>query len=152
MAYVDLNPIRAKMADSVQTSQYTSIFERIHNKASTIDKKEKLPFITKPLLGFIGNEHQQLPKGIAFSLLDYLTLIEETGMIIREDKRGYLKPKSYPLLNQLGFSSANWLDLAQSFGKKYHLAVGSINELSAFAVHTNKHWIRGQRQQANIFQ
>jgi REP element-mobilizing transposase RayT len=152
MAYVDLNPIRAKMADSVQTSQYTSIFERIHNKASTIDKKDKLPFITKPLLGFIGNEHQQSLKGIAFSLLDYLTLIEETGMIIREDKRGYLKPKTYPLLNQLGLSNAHWLELAQSFGKQYHLAVGSIDELLAFAAHTNKHWISGQRQQSSIFQ
>jgi len=73
-------------------------------------------------------------------------------VVIQEDKRGYLKPKSYPLLNQLGVSSAHWLELAQSFGKQYLLAVGSIDELSAFAAHTNKHWISGQRQQTSIFQ
>jgi hypothetical protein len=53
MAYVDLNPIRAKMADSVQTAQYTSIFERIHDKASDIDNKAQLPFTLKPLLGLL---------------------------------------------------------------------------------------------------
>jgi REP element-mobilizing transposase RayT len=96
MAYVDLNPIRAKMANSVSTAQYTSIFERIHDKASEQDDKVKLSFTPKPLLGFIGNEHHQSPKGIAFSLLDYLTLVEETGKIIRADKRGYLDEKSFP--------------------------------------------------------
>ncbi len=78
MAYVDLNPVRAKMADTVQTAEYTAIFERIHNKANHIDNKEKLPFTPKPLLGFgvNGNDHKDSPKGIAFSILDYLTLVE----------------------------------------------------------------------------
>jgi REP element-mobilizing transposase RayT len=152
MAYVDLNPIRADMVSSVQTSQYTSIFERIHNKGSDIDKKIQLPFTIKPLLGFIGNEHQYTPKGIAFSLLDYLTLVEETGKIIRGDKRGYLNNQAFPLLEQLGLSGEHWLKLAQNFGKQYHQAVGSTHELSAFAAHTNKHWISGHRQQAEIFQ
>ncbi|MCP4881147.1 MAG: transposase, partial [Gammaproteobacteria bacterium] len=75
MAYVDLNPIRAKMADAVQTAEYTSIFERIHDKASHIDNQSQLPFTPKPLLGFIGNETKHSPKGIAYSLLDYLTLV-----------------------------------------------------------------------------
>ena len=152
MAYVDLNPIRAKMADSVQSAQYTSIFERIHNKASNIDVKEQLPFTVKPLLGFIGNAYMQSPKGITFSLLDYLTLVEETGKIIREDKRGYLSEQVSPLLQQLGLSREDWLQLAQHFGKQYHQAVGSIEVLCAFAAHTDKRWISGQRQQAEIFQ
>ncbi|WP_057833096.1 hypothetical protein [Colwellia sp. TT2012] len=112
MAYVDLNPIRAKMATSVNSAQYTSIFERIHDKASDNEDKNQLPFAVKPLLGFIGDEHKQSPKGIAFSLLDYLTLVEETGKIMREDKRGYINQQAFPLLQQLGFSSDDWLQLA----------------------------------------
>ncbi len=42
-----------------------------------------------------------------------------------------------------------WL---QHFGKQYRQAVGSISELSAFAANTEKQWIGGYRQQADIFQ
>ncbi len=49
---------QAKMADTVQTAQYTSMFKRIHDKVSYIDNKVKLPFSPKPLLSFIGNEHK----------------------------------------------------------------------------------------------
>jgi hypothetical protein len=141
MAYVDLNPIRAKMAGSVQTAQYTSIFERIHDKASDVDNKTQLPFTPKPLLGFIGHEHKDSPKGIAFSLLDYLTLVEETGKVIRVDKRGSINKSACVLLTQLGINSDDWLQLAEHFGKQYHQAVGSLEELNAFAAHTGKQWI-----------
>jgi len=151
MAYVELNPVRAKMADSVQDSEYTSAYERIHDKASKQDKPGELPFQVKPLLGFIGNEHKNQPCGIAFSLLDYFELIEATGQVIRDDKRGYIDESKFPILQQLGFSGDDWLDLAQHFGKKYHRAVGSLAELSRFAAHMEKKWIGGQRQQANIF-
>ncbi len=151
MTYVDLNPVRAKMADTVQTAQYTSIFERIHDKASNIDNKVKLPFTPKPLLGFIGNEHNNSPKGIAFSLLDYLTLVEETGKVIRADKHGKINEKICPLLTALGINNDDWLHLVEHFGKKYHQAVGSLAELNAFASHTGKQWIGGHRQQAKIF-
>jgi len=151
MAYVDLNPIRAKMADSVQTAQYTSIFERIHDKASNVDNKAQLPFTPKPLLGFIGHEHKNSPKGIAFSLLDYLTLVEETGKVIRADKRGSINKNACALLTHLGINSDDWLELAEHFGKQYHQAVGSLAELSAFAAHTGKQWVGGHRQQSQIF-
>ena len=151
MAYVDLNPIRAKMAESVQTAQYTSIFERIHDKASDIDNKSQLSFTPKALLGFIGNEEKHSPKGIAFSLLDYLTLVEETGKVIRADKRGHINEENSPLLTALGINGDDWLQLAEHFGKQYHQAVGSLAELDAFAAHTGKQWIGGHRQQASIF-
>ncbi|PKG82034.1 hypothetical protein CXF85_16035 [Colwellia sp. 75C3] len=151
MTYVDLNPIRANMVDSVDTAQFTAIFERIHDIASDQDDKTALPFSVKSLLGFIGNDHQQSPRGIAFSLLDYLQLVEETGKVIRADKRGYIDESAYPILQQLGITGDDWLDLAQHFGKQYHQAVGSIKALSAFAAHTNKKWIGGHRQQTTIF-
>jgi hypothetical protein len=138
MAYVDLNLIRAKIADSVNNAQFTSIFERIHDKASDEDNKHQLPFTVKPLMDFIGNEQENSPKGIAFSLLDYLSLVEETGKIIREDKRGYIDAQAFPLLTKMGINSDDWLQLAQHFGKQYHQAVGTVNELSAFAAHTEK--------------
>jgi hypothetical protein len=115
-----------------------------------------LPFTPKPLLAFppvkrIGNEHKNSPKGIAFSLLDYLTLVEETGKVIRADKRGSINQNTCALLTHLGINSDDWLQLAEHFGKKHHQAVGSLAALNAFAAHTGKQWIGGHRQQASIF-
>ena len=151
MAYVDLNPIPAKMVSTVQASECTLACERAHGKASKQDNPSALPFKVKPLLGFTGNEHQDQPCGTAFSLIDYFERVEATGKAIREDKRGYIDEKAYPLLQQLGFSGDDWLDLAQHFGKKYHRAVGSLVELSLFAQHMGKKWIGGQREQEAIF-
>ena len=147
MAYVDLNPIRAGMVNSIQTSHYTSIFERANDKASEQDRPEALPFTIKPLLGFIGYEHQNQPHGISYSLMDYFNLLEETGRIIRANKSGHIDANQFTLLSQLGFSGDNWIHLAQNFGKEYHQAVGSLSKLALFAEHTHKHWISGQKQQ-----
>ena len=151
MAYVDLNPIRAGMANSLQTSQYTSIFERANDKASEHDHPENLSFKIKPLLGFIGYEHQEQPHGICYSLIDYFNLLEETGRIIRADKSGHIDASQFTLLAQRGFTDKNWMYVAEHFGKEFHQAVGSLSKLAMFAEHTNKHWISGQRQQAARF-
>ena len=151
MAYVDLNPIRAKMASGVENSEFTSVFERIHGKDSIDDNVEQLPFKVKPLLGFIGNDHEGALYGIAFSLLDYLNLVEATGKVIRADKKGHLDVSHQLILKQLGINGEDWLQLAKHFGKTYHLAVDSLAQLAQFASHTNKHWISGQRQQSAIF-
>tara|TARA_B100000809_G_scaffold158453_1_gene155769 strand:- start:293 stop:448 length:156 start_codon:yes stop_codon:yes gene_type:complete len=44
MAYVDLNPIRAEMVDSLDNGQFTYIFERIDDKSSKEDITNNIPF------------------------------------------------------------------------------------------------------------
>jgi hypothetical protein len=81
MAYVDLNPIRAKMAKTPETSNYTSIQKR----TKAIQLRNRQPH---KLLPFVGNPSQDIPQGIAFSLQDYCELVGTTGRIIRADKAG----------------------------------------------------------------
>jgi hypothetical protein len=83
MAYVDLNPIRAKMAKTPETSQHTSIQKR----TEAIQQNKRQPH---KLLPFVGNPRQ----GIAFSLQDYCELVDTTGRIIRADDAGIQNP--YP--------------------------------------------------------
>jgi REP element-mobilizing transposase RayT len=149
MAYVDLNPIRAKMSASVDESEYTSIFERIHNKshhAETSDNTKR-----KPLVKFIGAEHQESPQGIHFTLIDYLALVDWTGRMIREGKRGAISAQTPALLGVLGLDNETWFNLANDFGKDYHGAVGSLEELALFAEHTGKRWISGQGKLRRIY-
>ncbi len=86
MAYVDLNPIRAKMATTPRRSNFTSIQRRIK---AALDGEQPTS-----LLPFVGNERKDMPKGLMFNAKDYLQLVDDTGRIIRQDKRGAISQTS----------------------------------------------------------
>ena len=121
MAYVDLNPIRAKMATTPETSDYTSVQERIKpqfNLSNAI--KEQLlathfSLPVKPLLKFDDNIQQHKQTGILFSLSDYLQLVDFTGRIIRSDKRGAIPQNLPPILTRLNIPLELWLINSQQF-------------------------------------
>ncbi|MCP4326682.1 MAG: hypothetical protein GY787_33615 [Alteromonadales bacterium] len=149
MAYIDLPPIRAKMSASVEGSEYTSVFERIHGKSHYAENKKES--FGKPLIKFIGAEHQSQQQGINFTLIDYLELVDWSGRIIRESKRSTISAQTPALLNTLGLDHDTWLSLASDFGKTYHGAVGSLEELALFAEHTGKQWISGKNRSRQIY-
>ncbi|MGL5358739.1 MAG: transposase [Shewanella sp.] len=130
MAYVDLNPIRAKMADTLEQSEHTSIQLRIQAAI-----KGEQP---KNLLAFIGNERANQPNGIAFSLTDYLQLVDDTGRVIRNDKRGAISKNSAKLLTSLNIQQDNWLKLTTEFGQLFHGPVGTLQELTTYCEHLAK--------------
>ncbi|OBT14008.1 transposase [Vibrio sp. UCD-FRSSP16_10] len=130
MAYIDLNPIRAKMAKTPEQSDHTSIQLRIRAVYNNEQPKTLLPFI--------GHERENQPKGIAFSLKDYLELVDDTGRIIREDKRGVISEDSARLLTTMNISHDNWLKLIVDFGRLFHGPVGTIEELTCYCEHLEK--------------
>ncbi|ABV88239.1 hypothetical protein [Shewanella pealeana] len=130
MAYVELNPIRAKMAKTPEKSDYTSLQLRV-NAALKGNQPAKL-------LPFIGNERKHQPKGINFLLQDYLMLVDETGRIIRDDKRGALCAKVENILNRLNIATDNWIKITSDFGKLFHGPVGSLQELTDYCEHLEK--------------
>lgn len=121
MAYVDLNPIRAKMAKSLTKSDHTSIQLRI--KAAI---KNKQP---ERLLPFISGKSLVESKGINFKVIDYLKLVEATGRCQRKDKRGHINQKEIELLAQLGIEIDNWLAITQHFEEFFKGAVGNPDSL-----------------------
>lgn len=68
MAYVDLNPIHAKMAETPETSDHTSVKKRIE----TFKDNQQQP---KSLMQFVGNPREPMPDGLPFPLKDYLELV-----------------------------------------------------------------------------
>jgi REP element-mobilizing transposase RayT len=127
MAYVDLNPVRAGLAPTPEQSSFTSIQLRI--KAAI---KGEQP---KALLAFTGNEQQEKKTGISFSLKDYLTLVDETGRVIREDKRGAIDTKVAKILSRLHISDESWLKLTTNFEGIFTGAVGTAEHLCEFTEH-----------------
>ncbi len=130
MAYVDLNPVRAKAAITPETSDFTSIQKRI--KAAI---KGEQP---QALLPFIGNERKEMIKGLMFSSKDYLQLVDETGRIIRADKRGAISPESQKILNRLNIPQENWLKLTTEFSRLFKGPVGTPQELNVYCEHLER--------------
>ena len=101
MAYVDLNPIRAKLATTPETSDFTSVQARLNRGKNRCHKLAK----------FRGNESKQNSVGIPFSFRDYLKLVDQTGRTIRPDKRGKIPQNTSPILERLGLCPDSWLDM-----------------------------------------
>jgi REP element-mobilizing transposase RayT len=130
MAYVDLNPIRSNIANTPETSDFTSIKRRI-----TAALKGAQP---KALLPFVGNERKDMPKGLMFQLKDYLQLVEDTGRLIRHDKKGHISQSSQDILNRLNIPAEHWLKITNEFGKLFKGPVGTLQELTEYCEHLEK--------------
>jgi len=137
LAYVDLNPIRAKMAKSPETSDHTSAKKRIKKAKSALLVNHPDQQV-KELLPFVGNPKQDMPLGLPFKLTDYLELLDWTGRIIREDKRGAISAKLPPILQRLNIRSDNWLELTQTFETNFKGLVAQPESLNNALLHFNR--------------
>jgi REP element-mobilizing transposase RayT len=124
MVYVDLNPVRAGIADRPETSSYTSICERIEPEfdiQQAIEDQTEcgdlLDFKTplKPLLPFENRLRNELQTGILFNFKEYLALVDWTGRLIRGDKRGHIDRALPPILTRLRITADQWCINATQF-------------------------------------
>jgi len=136
MAYVDLNPVRANIAQTPESSDYTSVKQRIISA-----RKAKQP---STLLPFVGDPRKTMPKGLPFELIDYLELIELTGRCLREDKTGHIEENQPVLLTRLNINPENWLTLSKDFRKLFHGAVGHSDVLTGYCEH------KGLKRRTNV--
>ena len=135
MAYVDLNPIRAKIANTLKTSEHTSVQKRLVSIQH--------PSIKNLLMPFVGNPRRDMPKGIAFSLKDYCALVDITASIIRDNKTKEIDHQTQPILRKLGLSDEQWLTLTTEFEKHFCYAAGAEMMMNQFKRHTGHQRIRG---------
>lgn len=118
MAYVDLNPIRAELADSLESSEYTSIKQRIEAAKKGVVPTKLACFNGKQSKGEIG----QGP--IAFAREDYIDLVTWTGRAIHPSKRGFIPSNLPPVFTLLNISPGEWLDLALRFEVRFTNWIG----------------------------
>ena len=103
MAYVDLNPIRAKMAKTPETSDYTSVKDRIAKAIGGSVRKQHSHL--KPLRSRGQNPETAIP----FDLSSYLELVDWTGRIVRQDNKGHIPENLPPILDRLKIDPNEWL-------------------------------------------
>ena len=154
MSYVDLNPIRAGVADSLESSEYTSIQERLAQYKKQLDKKKVAAIsqfeeqtATAELRSFLpdsgGLKEMKRQKHIPFKLLDYLQLLEWTGRVRRLDKRAVIPDYVPPILVSLGVDESEWQSHIDYFGVRYFHIVGAPKAVETLAQQSNYKWLKG---------
>ena len=116
MAYVDLNPIRAKVASAPESSDYTCVQQRIL-------ARQNLGTLTNTIETFVGTQPEEI--GIPFELDEYLALVDWTGRILKMDKRGAIDAKLPPILEKLRIAPTAWETLTSSFEQHFSHWVGA---------------------------
>ncbi|SON49891.1 transposase [Vibrio tapetis] len=130
MTYVDLNPVRAGIAQSPEQSEFTSIKARLR---ALNDNLETAPCLHP----FIGSSTQKLMDGIPFSLIDYIELVDWTARQFREGKASMVS-NFPPILERLNFNERNWLEICTSLERKRFTAIGSPCSLDQAKVALDK--------------
>lgn len=126
MAYVDLNPVRAGVAETPEESEHTSIRRRI--AAAQGDSRWQQP---SHLMPFVGDPRAEMPKGLPLRFSDYLELVEWTGRALRHDKRGFIPPGLPPILDRLQIEPRYWLYMSRNFESRFKGLVGTVISLKS---------------------
>ncbi len=152
MAYVDLNPIRAKNAESLEGSDFTSIQDRLRILAKQLNKSELNSLTTTQidntkqpahLMPFSSESSKVMQPVIDFKLSDYLELIDTTGRIIREDKRGAIPHNLQPILNKLQLNPKEWVTMVMHLQNRFSYAIGHSAMLIDFNKEHRQHAPKG---------
>ena len=134
MAYVDLNPVRAKMVGSLGKSKNTSIKLRMQKIA------KNQPLANDLLAPIAGLATFQLPK---LSEAEYIDFVDKTGRIMHPGKRGALGAYEPPALRKLGLDMQHWTMKVKGIGSGYWRAVGTAEELMEKAAEIGQNWLCG---------
>lgn len=146
MAYVDLNPVRAGMSQSLESSDFTSIQTRLFAYA-TKQGKAKQP---SQLKRFSTNTLKN-PKRIMFKLEDYFELVDWTGRIIRADKRGAIDASVPPVLQRLMIEPDKWLEHMRGSQSDKTIALGCLEKVQVYVERCGFKWLRGKSYNEALF-
>jgi hypothetical protein len=70
-------------------------------------------------------------------------LVDQSGRILRQDKRGSIPADLAPILSRIGVNPEAWIDTISCLGSKFHVAAGRHSSLKSFAKKIGVHWNSG---------
>src|SRR5688572_17039763 len=125
MAYVDLNPVRAGVAEVPEESEFTSIYARVQQhtrsrvrRLAPREGKRQVRVSSPPLLAFRDEAQDQQPS-LPMRFADYLQLMDWTGRIARGDKRGYINAQLPSIIVRLQIEPGAWMNTMKVRGNRF---------------------------------
>ena len=174
MAYVDLNPVRAAMAEDLVESDFTSIQQRLFEFAQQQQAQKKLKTTRKlqqrieyqnnikdsldlcdlpeaPLKPLGGSYQIGIENALPITQEDYFDLVDATGRCIRQDKRGSISQNTAKIINQFGIDPDQWLEHVKNFSRRYGDSAGSKESLQRHAERHHKCWRKGVLNSSRVY-
>jgi hypothetical protein len=151
-AYVDLNPIRAALAETLELSEHTSVQRRIEALRGSLAlvsedacaKADELPdaFLAPLEIDELEDELGPRPsatvkrssdKGfLAMPLAAYLELLDWTARQLAPGKSGATPANKPPILERLKIEPAVWCELVSGFGQFFSLIAGRPDHVDSY--------------------
>ncbi len=163
MAYVDLNPIRAGIAQTPETSDFTSVQQRIAawnreknpGRPTTSPAQSGTPpsldeAIVK-LLRFRGDSDNPSESAIPHTSADYLELVDWSGRAIVESKKGFIPEHLPPILQRLDMSPEQYLAYIRKQQSRFTNVLGALDKIRECAEYFGKSFLKGQTAAAALF-
>ena len=102
-----------------------------------------------PLMAFDATG--RMAAAIPFAFDDYLELVDTTGRVIREDKRGYIPGETPKILERLNIDPEQFIATAARMLQQFSTAIGTPEHLTAHCVARNVAFLRGMGTARALF-
>ena len=143
MTYVELNPIRAKIAETPEGSEFTSIKQRVEESSQKQQGKSAQETKRIALKAFV-DKTKPVNHCIPYSYQEYLALVDWSGRIIKAHKRGAIHEDLPPILLRLNIDPEYWIKIMSPKGcHHFSHALGCKSILMSYAKKLHINWIKG---------
>jgi len=146
MAYVDLNPVRAGLARTPETSRYTAIRQRIFNHQG-----QPLPKPAIALMPMGGKDTGGPAPSIPFKFEDYLNLVDWSGRAGREDKPGAIAYDIPPILERLQINPNQWINHTARSHRRFYRVIGTSKRIRELVTKLKQRSLFGIKANAEVF-
>ena len=157
MSYVDLNPIRAGIAKSLEESDFTSIQQRLaervreHDPTVAVSKDSSPARGRRPaLVGFAACELRQGEDGLPLAFDAYVDLLSATGAALR-GAGSALPERSARTLERLGIRTNLWLEALRNYRRQFFTMVGCVHQIALCCARTDRLQAKGSAWARRVF-
>lgn len=181
MTYVDLNPVRACMSDTPETSSHTSIAKRLEKseepkavqpvkeiqeqnqkqdkllqqknrrKTNALRCEESLSQLPAAPL-MPFDPTETLATSIPFAFDDYADLVDYIGRSEVSGKRGKIAESTPQILKRLNMNAEEFISQADNLLKTFSTAIGAPEKLIDLAAQNNSRYLHGIARARRLYE
>lgn len=154
MSYVNLYPVRAKMAETPEASNFTSIQQRTLELApKQKEPQDEVPITPISLMKLVTKRQDTHPNSLGLTLSDYLGLVDWAGREICEGKRVAINEATPPILKRLNLDPHRLMEhLRGKAMLEKPVMLGSVDKMKRAIATVERKFTKGDDRSQAIIQ